>query len=101
LAPLATGLFKDTKMTAVDETAASETLSIAEKKRVALAYLGEAWDGALAEGVDSEILAHAALFTALCDLIATYGEEPVAELAKSLPKRIRAREFTVDERTIQ
>ena len=91
-------------MTAVDETVVTETestLTIAEKKRVALAYLGEAWDGALAEGVDSEILAHAALFTALCDLIATYGEEPVAELAKSLPKRIRAREFTVDERTIQ
>ncbi len=89
-------------MTAVDETIAAEsTLTIAEQKRVALAYLGEAWDGALAEGVDSEILAHAALFTALCDLIATYGEEPVAELAKTLPKRIRAREFTVDERTIQ
>jgi hypothetical protein len=75
--------------------------TIAEKKRVALAYLSEAWDGAIAEGVDSEILAHAALFTALCDLIATYGEEPVAELAKTLPGRIRQLEFTVDERTIQ
>ena len=89
-------------MTTADETArAAELTTIAEKKRVALAYLSDAWDGALAEGVDSEILAHAALFTALCDLIATYGEEPVAELAKSLPKRIRALEFTVDERTIQ
>jgi hypothetical protein len=88
-------------MTAVVETADEDHLSIAEKKRVALAYLGEAWDGAIAEGVDSEILAHAALFTALCDLIATYGEEPVAELATSLPRRIREREFTVDERTIQ
>ena len=89
-------------MTTADETArAAELATIAEKKRVALAYLSDAWDGALAEGVDSEILAHAALFTALCDLIATYGEEPVAELAKSLPKRIRALEFTVDERTIQ
>jgi hypothetical protein len=75
--------------------------TIAEKKRVALEYLSEAWDGAIAEGVDSEILAHAALFTALCDLIATYGEEPVAELTKSLPRRIRDLEFTVDERTIQ
>ena len=78
-----------------------EAMGIAEKKRVALAYISEAWDEAMAEGVDSEILAHAALFTALCDLIATYGEEPVAELASSLPRRIRAREFTVDERTIQ
>jgi hypothetical protein len=88
--------------TTADETArTAEDITIAEKKRVALAYLSEAWDGAIAEGVDSEILAHAALFTALCDLIATYGEEPVAELAKTLPKRIRALEFTVDERSIQ
>ena len=78
-----------------------EEMPIAEKKRLALDHLSRAWDGALAEGVDPEIVAHAALFTALCDLIATYGEEPVAELATSLPRRIRAREFTVDERTIQ
>jgi hypothetical protein len=89
-------------MTTADEAlCVKEGMSIAEKKRVALGYLSDAWDGALAEGVDSEILAHAALFTALCDLIATYGEEPVAELAKTLPKRIRALEFTVDERSIQ
>jgi hypothetical protein len=88
--------------TTLEETAPTlEDTTIAEKKRVALAYLSEAWDGAIAEGVDSEILAHAALFTALCDLIATYGEEPVAELATTLPKRIRAFEFTVDERSLQ
>ena len=90
-------------MTTTVETAPAtdEVATIAEKKRVALAFLTEAWDEAMAEGVDSEIVAHAALFTALCDLIATYGEEPVAELAAGLPRRIRAREFTVDERTIQ
>ena len=81
--------------------AVDDVATIAEKKRVALAYLSEAWDGAIAEGVDSEILAHAALFTALCDLIATYGEEAVAELAKSLPKRIRELEFTVQSHAIQ
>jgi len=85
----------------VSEEADETTDTIAKKKRVALAYLSEAWDGAIAEGVDSEILAHAALFTALCDLIATYGEEPVAELAKTLPRRIRELEFTIDERSIQ
>ena len=89
-------------MTIADDTAAvADEISIAEKKRVALACLSEAWDEAMAEGVDSEIVAHAALFTALCDLIAAYGEEPVAELATSLPKRIRAREFTVDDRSLQ
>lgn len=73
-----------------------EDLAIAEKKRVALSCLSDAWEEALAEGVDTEILAHAALFTALADLIATYGEEPVAALAKRLPERIRAGEFTLD-----
>jgi hypothetical protein len=73
---------------------------VAEKKRLALAYLSEAWDEAVAEGVDPEILAHAALFTALSDLIMTYGEDAVADLAGSLPGRIRAFEFSL-ERTIQ
>ena len=72
-----------------------EEMAIAEKKRVALSYLIEAWDEALAEGIDSEILAHAALFAALSDLITTYGEDAVADLAQRLPERIRASEFTL------
>lgn len=86
----------------IEEAAGEDDLAtIAQKKRVALNYLSEAWDGALAEGVDPEIVAHAALFTALCDLVATYGEEAVAELTESLPQRVRHLEFTVDERTVQ
>jgi hypothetical protein len=86
---------------ATEEVAfAGEERAIAEKKRLALAYLTEAWDEAMAEGVDPEILAHASLFTALADLIGTYGEEAVADLAKGLPGRIRAFEFSV-ERTVQ
>jgi hypothetical protein len=73
----------------------SEDRQIAEKKRLALTYLTEAWDAAAAEGVDTEILAHAALFTALAELIETYGEEAVAGLAESLPARIRGFEFSV------
>jgi hypothetical protein len=81
-------------------TRRQEDLAIAEKKRVALTYLIEAWDEAVAEGVDSEILAHAALFAALSDLVSTYGEEAVAGLAQRLPERIRAGEFTLD-RSVQ
>jgi hypothetical protein len=77
-----------------------EDLTIAEKKRVALSYLTEAWEEAVAEGVDPEILAHAALFAALSDLISTYGEEAVAGLAERLPDRVRAGEFTL-ERCVQ
>lgn len=78
-----------------------ERIDLAVQKRTALGFLSGAWDAACAEGVEPEILAHAALFMALCDMIATYGEGPVADLAETLPERIRACEFTVDERTVQ
>jgi hypothetical protein len=84
-----------------EESGMDDLATIKEKKKLALSYISEAWDEALAEGIDSEIVAHAALFTALCDLIATYGEEPVAELAKTLPQRIRDLEFTVTEQSLQ
>ncbi len=73
----------------------AEDRQIAEKKRMALTYLTEAWDAAAAEGVDVEILAHAALFTALAELVDTYGEEAVAGLAANLPAKIRAFEYSV------
>lgn len=73
---------------------------IAEKKRLALSYLMEAWEAARAEGVESEILAHAALFRAFADLVETYGEEAVAGLAQTLPERIRAFEFSLN-RSVQ
>jgi hypothetical protein len=72
-----------------------DEMVIAEKKRVALSYLIDAWDEAIAEGIDSEILAHAALFAALSDLVTTYGEDAVAGLAERLPERIRSSEFTL------
>lgn len=78
----------------LDETG-MERATIADKKRVALTYLNAAWNDALAEGVEPEILAHAALFTALADLVGTYGETAVAELAGTLPGRIESREFTL------
>jgi hypothetical protein len=77
-----------------------EDMAIAEKKRVALAYLTEAWEDALAEGVDPEILAHAAMFTAFADMVAIYGEEAVATLAEGLGQRIRSGEFSLD-RSVQ
>ena len=75
-------------------------IPISEQKRVALAYLTQAWGEAVADGVDSDVLAHTALFAALSDLVLTYGEDAVAELAASFETRIRNREFTLG-RTIQ
>ena len=67
----------------------------AEAKRVALRYILEAWEEALYDGLDPDCLATAAIFAALSDMIATYGEEPVAVMCERLPERIRSGEFTV------
>ena len=78
----------------------TDHVPISEQKKVALAYLTQAWGDAVAEGVESDVLAHAALFAALSDLVASYGEDAVAELAATLKDRIHNREFTIGQ-TIQ
>jgi hypothetical protein len=70
----------------------------ADERRVALEYVTEAFAEALLAGVDGDCFAHAALFSALQELVATYGEEPVAEFAGRLPQRIRDGEFSVAQR---
>jgi predicted YcjX-like family ATPase len=64
-------------------------------KQAALRFILEAWEEAVYEGLDSDCIATAAIFAALSDMIATYGEEPVAAMAERLPERIRSGEFTV------
>ena len=66
-----------------------------EAKQMALRYILEAWEEAIYDGLDPDAIATAAIFAALSDLIATYGEEPVAVMCERLPERIRSGEFTV------
>ena len=66
-----------------------------EAKQMALRYILEAWEEAIYDGIDPDAIATAAIFAALSDMIATYGEEPVAVMCERLPERIRSGEFTV------
>ncbi len=66
-----------------------------EEKQAALRYILDAWEEAVYDGLDPDCLATAAIFAALSDMIATYGEEPVAVMCERLPDRIRNGEFTV------
>ncbi len=68
-------------------------------KQMALRYILEAWEEAIYEGVDPDAIATAAIFAALSDMVATYGEEPVATMCERLPERIRTGEFTVGKTT--
>ncbi len=76
-----------------------EDLPPQEAKQAALRYILEAWEEAIYDGLDPDAIATAAIFAALSDMIATYGEEPVAVMCERLPDRIRAGEFTVGKTT--
>ena len=61
----------------------------------ALGFILEAWDEGAESGVAPELMAYAAIYAALTDLVAAFGEESVAEMAQGLSKRINAGEFTL------
>ena len=71
-----------------------------EQKQAALRYILDAWEEALHDGIEPEMLANAALFAALADLIGVYGENAVAKMASGLSRRIHHGEFTL-KRTSQ
>ncbi len=66
-----------------------------EPRHAALRYILDAWEEAIHDGIDPDCIATAAIFAALSDMIATYGEEPVARMAERLSERIRIGEFTI------
>lgn len=71
-----------------------------DQRRLALQLILDAWDDALGEGVEPDIVASTAIFSALSDMIESYGEEAVVKLVDGLADRIRQGEFTL-YRTMQ
>ena len=67
----------------------------AARKQAALQYILEAWEEALYDGIEPEMLANAALFTALTDLIDAYGEDAVSKMTNGLSRRTSHCEFTL------
>ncbi len=65
------------------------------EKREALSYILEAWEEALMDGISPDVMATAALFAALSDLVSTYGEEAVGDLVERLAVRTRNGEFSL------
>lgn len=62
----------------------------------ALGLILEAWEEGADHGVAPEIMAYAAIYTALTDLVSAFGEDNVADLARGLAARISNGEFTVN-----
>jgi len=61
----------------------------------ALNYILEAWEEGTGSGIAPELMAYAALYTALTDLVAAFGEEQVASLVTGLAPRVQKGEFTL------
>jgi hypothetical protein len=72
----------------------NKTLSDDQQKALALEAILDAWDAALAKGVEPEMLASSAIFAALTDMVDLYGETAVAEMCSGLPDRVRRGEFS-------
>lgn len=68
-----------------------------DHKARALQLILDAWDKALADGAEPEMVASVAIYAALADMVDRYGEEAVAEFCQSLPERVRRGEFTLRE----
>jgi hypothetical protein len=66
-----------------------------EKKGRALELVLDAWDKALSEGVEAEVIASVAIYAAVADMIDRYGEQAVADFCTTLPQRVRNGEFTL------
>jgi hypothetical protein len=64
-------------------------------KKLALDLILDAWDKALKDGADPDLIASAALYAVLADMVERYGAEAVAEFCAELPERVRAGEFTL------
>jgi len=79
----------------VDDLGQSDSDELRVQKREAFARLSAVWQDALGAGIEPDVLAHVALFAALGDLVATYGETAVADFAERLPERIASGEFTI------
>ena len=79
---------------------AGQTSDDNSQSQDALRYILDAWEEALHDGIEPEMLANAALFAALADLVAAYGEDAVAKMTGNLSRRIQHGEFTLN-RTAQ
>ncbi|MDX2288978.1 MAG: hypothetical protein NW217_09180 [Hyphomicrobiaceae bacterium] len=60
----------------------------------ALDLILTAWEEGEEDGVPPEMMAYAAIFTAMTDLVCMFGEDAVAKLARGLEQRVQSGEFS-------
>lgn len=80
-----------------DLTQGSELTDV-DQRNVALLYILEAWEEAVRDGIEPEMMANASLFAAISDLVTIYGEDAVMGMVAGLAQRVERGEFTLNKR---
>ena len=66
-----------------------------DSRMEALDFILAAWEEGTDSGIAPEMMAYAALYTALTDLVAAFGEASVVSLVNGLAPRVEKGEFTL------
>jgi hypothetical protein len=61
----------------------------------ALDFILKAWEEGTESGIAPELMAYAAIYAALTDLVAAFGESAVVTLVNGLGPRVEKGEFTL------
>ena len=61
----------------------------------ALDFILQAWEEGTGSGIAPELMAYAAIYAALTDLVTAFGESAVATLIAGLGPRVEKGEFTL------
>lgn len=77
-----------------------DDMIVHEKRQAALEYQNEAWADGMADGIEPEIIADAAIALAIRETVRIHGEDAAEALLTALRERIHAGEFS-PKRTIQ
>ena len=77
-----------------------DEMIVHEKMQAALEYQNEAWADGMADGIEPEIIADAAIALAMRETVRVHGEDGAEALLEALKNRILAGEFS-PERIIQ
>ncbi|MEO0730420.1 MAG: hypothetical protein AAFY64_08565 [Pseudomonadota bacterium] len=72
-----------------------------DASKVALSLMRTVWEEGADCGVAPELLAYAAMYTALTDLVTEFGEDAVSGLMRGLVDRVASGEFSVPNSTLQ
>lgn len=71
-----------------------DDMIVHEKMQVALEYQNEAWADGMADGIEPEIIADAAIALAMRETVRLHGEDGAEAMLEDLRSRIQAGEFS-------